>query len=124
LLIQDQQNRTLLTWRDDDFYGSGWHVPGGIIRYKEHAADRIRKVAREEIGSAVEFEPSPLIIIEAISRERERGHFISMLYRCRLDTEPDPARRAGDQPKRGEWKWHTRAPDDLLPIHRVYAQFL
>ena len=34
LLIQDEGRRTLLTWRDDEFYGAGWHIPGGIIRYK------------------------------------------------------------------------------------------
>jgi colanic acid biosynthesis protein WcaH len=35
------KGRTLLTWRDDESFGAGWHVPGGIIRYKETAADRI-----------------------------------------------------------------------------------
>src|SRR5438105_4861558 len=30
LLIQDDRGRTLLTWRDDEFFGAGWHVPGGI----------------------------------------------------------------------------------------------
>ena len=29
LLIQDDRSRTLLTWRDDEFFGPGWHVPGG-----------------------------------------------------------------------------------------------
>src|SRR3954451_13793393 len=41
LLIQEaigeDRRRTLLTWRDDETYGAGWHVPGGIIRYKESA---------------------------------------------------------------------------------------
>ncbi len=30
LLVQGQVRGTLLTWRDDAFYGPGWHVPGGI----------------------------------------------------------------------------------------------
>ena len=29
LLIQDDRGHTLLTWRDDEFHGAGWHVPGG-----------------------------------------------------------------------------------------------
>ena len=46
LLIKDDTNRTLLTWRDDEHYGAGWHVPGGIIRFKEsgqlwRACDRL-----------------------------------------------------------------------------------
>ena len=32
LLITNHQRETLLTWREDEFYGPGWHVPGGFIR--------------------------------------------------------------------------------------------
>ena len=35
LLIKDENGRTLLSWRDDQYCGQGWHVPGGIIRFKE-----------------------------------------------------------------------------------------
>ena len=35
LLIVNEQNEKLLTWREDQFYGPGWHIPGGIIRFKE-----------------------------------------------------------------------------------------
>ena len=44
LLIKDS-GRTLLTWRDDEFYGPGWHIPGGILGFKERALDRLAKVA-------------------------------------------------------------------------------
>lgn len=124
LLIQDDERRTLLTWRDDDHYGAGWHVPGGIIRYKEHAVDRIRKCAEQEIGCDVDFEPVPVLIVELIDEPRNRGHFISMLYRCRLKGEPDPKRRAGSRPRRGEWMWHSCCPTDLLKIQRQYAHLL
>src|SRR6185295_12919473 len=49
LLIKDNQNRTLLTWRDDEYYGAGWHIPGGIIRFRETAADRVLAVGRGEL---------------------------------------------------------------------------
>ncbi len=82
LLIQDQRKRTLLTWRDDRFYGPGWHVPGGIIRYKETAEDRIHSVARLELDAEVAFDSAPIFVLESISSERkDRGHFISLLYR-------------------------------------------
>src|ERR1700756_3053304 len=55
LLIKDELGRTLLTWRDDESYGPGWHVPGGIVRYQENAAHRIHEVARMELGARVEF---------------------------------------------------------------------
>lgn len=36
LLIKNvSSNETLLTWREDEYYGPGWHVPGGIVRFKE-----------------------------------------------------------------------------------------
>jgi len=124
LLIQGQGNRTLLTWRDDQFYGAGWHIPGGIIRYKECAADRIQKVASEEIGCSVEFDRTPVTIVESIVEDRNRGHFISLLYRCQLMGEPDPARRADRPPRRGQWKWHSGVPSDLLPAQRMYAKVL
>ena len=73
LLIQDDRSRTLLTWRDDEFFGPGWHVPGGIIRYKESAADRLRACAREELGADVSFDPAPLLVSETIRAENTRG---------------------------------------------------
>ena len=24
----------LLTWRNDDYAGKGWHIPGGIVRFQ------------------------------------------------------------------------------------------
>jgi hypothetical protein len=57
LLIQDEASHTLLTWRNDEYFGTGWHVPGGIIRYKEVAADRVRACAREELGAEVVLTP-------------------------------------------------------------------
>jgi colanic acid biosynthesis protein WcaH len=125
LLIQDEQRRTLLTWRDDEFYGSGWHIPGGIIRYKETAADRIRACAREELGAAVTFDAVPVLLLESIDSQKDRGHFLSLLFRCRLSSPPDDARQAkADPPSAGAWKWHRGAPRDLLAIHQRYAPFL
>jgi len=50
LLIKDEKGRTLLSWRDDPIHGKGWHIPGGIIRFKETLENRILKVAETEIG--------------------------------------------------------------------------
>jgi ADP-ribose pyrophosphatase YjhB (NUDIX family) len=128
LLIQDGGGRTLLTWRSDDYHGAGWHVPGGIIRYKETAHRRIREVARLELGASVEFEPAPIAVMESFARERNRGHFISLLYRCRLTSPPDPrleARQTADgPPEAGSWRWHSGPPADLLEVHNMYRPFL
>jgi colanic acid biosynthesis protein WcaH len=125
LLIQDDSGRTLLTWRDDEFFGQGWHIPGGIIRYKETAAQRIRACALQELGADVSFDATPLLVLETIRSHRSRGHFISLLYRCRFRTPPDENLRAGDSPvpSAGTWRWHQGAPPDLLGVHAPYAQF-
>src|ERR1700681_3692801 len=77
LLIKDDCGHTLLTWRDDEFFGRGWHPPGGIIRYKDMASDRIRACAREELGAEIGLEPIPLLVSETIREQSSRGHFIS-----------------------------------------------
>ena len=124
LLIKDENNRTLLTWRDDSQYGAGWHVPGGIIRFKERALERVQKVAEIELGCSVIAEPVPMLIVETFAETRTRGHFISLLYRCRLTTDPKPSLQSGNIPKRGQWRWHDGPPHDLLPVHRFYIQVL
>jgi colanic acid biosynthesis protein WcaH len=123
LLIQDA-GRTLLTWRDDEFFGAGWHVPGGIIRYKEKAADRVRACALEELGVDIAFDAEPMLVSEFIREQSDRGHFISLLYRCRLLTPLDEVRRAtSNAPSAGEWRWHEGCPPDLLEVHACYARF-
>jgi len=71
LLICNEQGQTLLTWRHDAFYGPGWHVPGGIIRFKERFEDRIAAVARGELGVEVEADPQPLNIQQIFHPERD-----------------------------------------------------
>jgi len=126
LLIQDDSGRTLLTWRSDLFYDPGWHIPGGIIRFKETAADRIRIVARRELGVAVEFDAAPILVHECIVPDRqERGHSISLLYKCRLVSDLDPSRRySPDAPLPNQWLWHESCPENLIREQRPYASFM
>jgi ADP-ribose pyrophosphatase YjhB (NUDIX family) len=124
LLIQDELRRTLLSWRDDEFFGAGWHVPGGIIRFQETAAERVRACAREEVGADVSSEPAPLFVLESIGAQHTRGHGVSLLFRCTLLSPPDPAREAGPgTPSAGTWRWHDTPPADLLDVQSQYARF-
>jgi ADP-ribose pyrophosphatase YjhB (NUDIX family) len=124
LLIQDDRGRTLLTWRVDEFFGAGWHLPGGIIRHKEMAADRIRACAREELTADVSFDSVPLLVSETIREQSNRGHFISLLYRCwLLSPLDDAACGSSDAPAPGQWRWHRVPPPDLLEVQRQYVRF-
>lgn len=126
LLIRNELGQTLLTWRADEFYGPGWHVPGGIIRFKESFAERIAKVAATELGCQVEFDAAPLAMNEVTNPHRDvRGHFISLLYVCRLLNPPaDTLKFGGEMPKNGQWRWHDRCPENLIRVHEMYRPYI
>jgi len=125
LLIKDENDRTLLSWRNDRFTGSGWHVPGGIIRFKETMEDRVRKVAVTEIGTLVEFDPEPLAVNQIITKEHEiRSHFISILYKCFLSKHTILKNNGLCINDPGYLKWHIKCPDDLLKYHEIYIDYM
>lgn len=125
LLIKDEVKGVLLTWRDDDYYDAGWHVPGGIIRYKETFSDRIHAVARQELGASVVHDPDPIAINQVIHPTKTiRGHFISLLFACRLISPPAEILAVLDQPKRGQFQWHKTCPDNLISVHNMYRPYL
>jgi hypothetical protein len=125
LLIQNEAHQTLFTWRDDGYNLPGWHIPGGIIRYKETAADRICAVARLELGTRVAFDPMPLTVREVIRPSfKNRAHFVSLLFRCSLTAPPDPAMAFLEgSPSPGEWAWHYGCPDNIIEVHRMHSSF-
>lgn len=126
LLIKDEQNRTLLTWRDDGFSEPGWHLPGGIVRYKEPLTSRAKAVARLELGAEVDLNPAPLAVNEIIHPTRNiRGHFIAFLFKCFLLTPPDEVLRfKSGRPKPNEWHWHATCPENIIAVHKMYEQFI
>lgn len=126
LLIRNADGATLLTWRNDGYGPSGWHIPGGIVRYKERMADRIHAVAARELGVGVSFAPVPIAMNEVIHPSRiVRGHFFSLLYRCELLGEPAAALKyAEGRPREGQWAWHKGCPPDVIPVHEMYREFM
>jgi ADP-ribose pyrophosphatase YjhB (NUDIX family) len=126
LLIKNKYNHTLLTWRNDSYYSSGWHIPGGIFRYMETISGRIRAVAVSELGAKIRFKKDPLAINEGIDpSKKNRGHFISLLYECRLISSLDKnIRYEKGIPKPGEWAWHDKCPKDIIPVHEIYRKFI
>lgn len=126
LLIKNTKGQTLLTWRADRFHGPAWHIPGGIIRFKEDIGDRIEKVAQSEIGCGVRFSKAPIDVRSLVNKERDvRGHFISLLYLCELQGEPNLSMQAtGAEPRAGEWAWHQTAPHNLIKVHEVFRKFI
>jgi colanic acid biosynthesis protein WcaH len=126
LLIKDDAGRVLFTWREDALHAPGWHIPGGIIRFKETAAARIAAVAADELGTTVAFEDQPIAFNQIIIPGRDtRGHFISLLYDCTLRSELDESLRFhGGEPEPGQWAWHRGCPSQLLNVHEIYRQHI
>ena len=122
LLIKDENGRTLLAWRDDKYVDrKGWHIPGGIVRYKETLETRIKKVAETEIGADIDFDPVPISINQMIHPEREtRGHFVSLLYKCFLSNTFIPKNKGVYPEELGYLAWHKVCPNDLIKYHEIY----
>ncbi|MAY40951.1 MULTISPECIES: NUDIX domain-containing protein [unclassified Neptuniibacter] len=120
LLIKNDEGQLLLTWRDDQFYGPGWHIPGGIIRHKETFSQRIHQVAEKELSTNVQHDESPSMVQELMNHERDtRGHFISLLYNCTLlkNLSPENAFNT-DNPQNNQWQWHSTMPTNLIAVHK------
>ena len=125
LLIKDEFGRTLLSWRNDQYAGKGWHLPGGIVRFRETLETRVKKVAETEIGTPVDFDPNPIAINQIILNERKnRSHFISVLYKCSLSAAFVPENKGISNIDSGYLKWHATCPDNLLKFHEIYMKFL
>lgn len=126
LLIRDEQGNTLLTWRDDGYCQAGWHVPGGIVRFRESFAHRICAVAAGELGIKVNFQKEPLAVNEVILPElTSRGHAISFLYDCKVISALDEKLKyGGGTPEPGEWAWHDKCPNNIVSVHEMYRRFM
>ena len=126
LVIQDDDGRTLLTWRHDRFYGPGWHIPGGIVRFKEELSHRIHEVARLELNAQVAHEATPSAIFEIMNPNRDiRGHFISLVFKCRLLSPVDPSTAARNLQEAlpNQWIWADRMPPNMIVQQRKFAPF-
>lgn len=125
LLIKDEKGRTLLSWRDDQYAGKGWHVPGGIVRFRETLETRVGKVAETEIGTNIDFDPTPIAINQLIHSNRaNRGHFISILYKCFLSYMFIPQNKELSMEDNGYLMWHNGCPDNLIKVHSIYKKYI
>ncbi len=124
LLIQDENKRTLLAWRDDEYHEEGWHIPGGIVRIKESLEKRVQKVAEIEIKTTVEYEPIPIALNQIICDRDTRGHFISILYKCFLSNKHVLNNEGLVDKDQGYLKWHDSCPTNLIKSHEIYREFI
>ena len=119
-------NQLLLTWRDDEFYGQGWHIPGGCLRIRETLDKRIQETARNEIGTEVSYDKDHFLTQEGIlqsgrpwlTNQLVRSHNISMLFYCTLPEGFQVKNETAEEHSDGYKKWFSSCPEDLLGAHR------
>jgi colanic acid biosynthesis protein WcaH len=121
LLVQDSEKGVLLAWRDDPF-GTGWHVPGSLIRHGETVAHRLMACAREELGCDIKVADRPIALIEIFD---DRGHCISLCYPASLSGIPGKrVLNDGEDAASGDLKWFKAPPAQFYPSHLIYREIL
>ena len=120
LIIYD--NNILLTWRDDEFGNSGWHMPGGILRPNELLKNRINKVLETELSLCPLFsESAELIHIEEVILSGSpfiRSHFISFVYKINTSSSPINTKNIH------EAKLFKEIPVNLIENHQRYRNLI
>lgn len=125
LFIRDHKCRILLSWRNDEFFGKGWHIPGGCIRFKETMLERLQKTADKELQTKVHVNPVPLAVRDVIVGKNEeepkkRAHHLAVLYDCRLPKEYEINNNGLSETDAGYLKWFEKIPDNILKVHDCY----
>lgn len=126
LLVINDNHEILLSWRDDEHCGRGWHIPGGCIRLGETFYERIQKTALAELGSEVETNGTPIEVFEIftseyrpnISNQNERSHFVTLVFLCRLPEGYHVEEKPENVP--GCLKWFRELPHDLVNVQNCY----
>ncbi len=124
-LIHNEQGQFLLTWREDEFFGPGWHVPGSVVRLGESFLDRLHAGIGKELNVSVEVET--FLGYEEIFREDAlyRPHTIVFVYLCKLTSTllKDTQYLSESNCAPGAWKWFDTFPSSMIPEHEFYRKY-
>ena len=124
LLVVNKRLGACLTWRKDKFYGPGWHIPGGIIRFKESVSKRIQYVAFNELGIKNQLDPVLISINQIKNSNRDiRGHFISLLFSATIE-DLDLGINNKLSIENGSRRWHLTAPNDMISQQKIYIPII
>lgn len=132
LLVTNSKHEVLLAWRDDPHAGTGWHIPGGCVRFKEKLVDRVQKTAIAELGTEVICWSEPIKVFEIFSddyreglqNQNERAHFITLVFACKLKDGIESLEREKSifEGRPGYLKWFTELPENFLSVQQCYKE--
>jgi len=128
IILRDEQDRLLLSWRDDEFYGPGWHVPGGVLRHKETLGSRLGKVLSRELSiesvDLTDHLANPAQVREVFHPERcVRGHFLSILFDFKL-SQVNSDLKPQEVISKGRIEFFRSPPENLIKEHaHLYGDY-
>jgi len=108
-LIVDNINhpkKILVTWRKDNNY-TGWHFPGGFIRFGSSFNKTLRDVIKREIGVEIKKIKDTGV---KYSKTDKRGHTVGLVFLVEIAGKPTVG------------KWFSSVPKKLLKCHKLFLK--
>ncbi len=130
LLVFNERKEVLLAWRDDQFYGKGWHIPGSCIRFDETIDHAVQRCAVDELGRKVSYIKEPLRVYDlhscgkddALGVQRERKNTIALVFGCKLPEDFVVDNNGKLEADEGYLSWFNTLPYNFLKIHSCYRK--
>lgn len=121
LFIVNEYRELLLFWRDDEHCGTGWHIPGGVIRHSETMKERLILTTERELGFTPVFDDALCKITEILLDQESRNHSILLLFRGRC--KKSDVRTADNPTSPGDLKWFDYYPG-VVYAQAPYEEYL
>src|SRR5215831_2608083 len=87
LVIRNEEGGLLLTYREDKFW-TGWHFPGGLMRFNDTFKKRLELVVKNELRSNLKAHKFLFPINYSYPKQNPRGHVVSLVFLCELAVKP------------------------------------
>jgi len=105
-LIRPRKGVYLLP-RDDEYFGKGWHFPGGSRAPRTELVSDCERIAKRELGADIHILSAKITRFED-HPDSPRNHDVSFLLLCEFEGEPEGG------------KWFMEEPHDLIAYHHSY----
>lgn len=100
-----RDHKVYLTWREDEFFGRGWHVPGSYISPGETVLQTCQRIAVREVPG---IDVSSARIVSAVNNSgNPRFHDVSVVVGVEASGEPQ-----------SDGRWFSEEPPDLIRAHQ------
>jgi ADP-ribose pyrophosphatase YjhB (NUDIX family) len=116
VVLQKDTHKILLTRRskDDPYWPSKWHIPGGYIWHRESIQNAITRISKRELNVPIRKYSFLGVLEFEKEHENPRNHTISLVYAC------SPAR----SPKEGKYFFPHAIPKDFIQMQQSIVELV